>query len=220
VENRRRTHDPYLAHDTRSHDSAALRSLGGRLQRPPLSLRAEQDLWSGCRGHMPKARQHRPRTLLAQPLPTASALHDRFAPLTANRRDMEEAHSSEACEHIACPPRRNAAKDEHSVDCSATARPCARCKIQSDHWPEVRSAGARTPPRSHPRGASPSATHFRPDVREVVQPSQAPVAGIRNQRQSLRPRADSFRSVRVCHEGSAQFARGNAARELRLAITF
>src|SRR5262245_47328464 len=100
---------------------------------------------------------------------------------------MEKADSLEARGHIACPPRRNAAKDEHSGDRSVTARTCARCKIQSDHWPEVLSAGARTHTPKPPTSASPSASHYRPDVREVNANSAGSVCWCRSPRHTSDP---------------------------------
>ena len=81
--------------------------------------------------------------------------------------------------------------------------------IESDHWPEVLSAGARTHTPKTPTTASPSAAHYRPDARTVVRKLRPSVCGGRDSEAPKRPRADSFRSVRVCHEGPAAVARGN-----------
>ena len=120
----------------------------------------------GCRGHVLKAQQHAPRTLLAQPL-------GRRASLPLRSRDPQTAETWKATVEGPLSHRRSLRSrchpDEHSGDAPQRPGHVIAAKVSLTSGRNCSAPGLERSPL-HPLSASPSATHYRPEVRTARAP--------------------------------------------------
>jgi len=155
--------------------------------------------------------------------PSGSALHYHSAPRIANRRDMEEAHTSKSRNHIAEPPLRNAAKDEHSPDSSGLRSSSAMCLLQQSSLTTGRKCLApvlgRTPP-IHPRPPAPAPRTTGQTPEQLCANSVPPFAVVEILRHPSDPAQIRFAQFVSVMKDRQRLREETAARNLCLAITF